>query len=161
MGDAVLETDAYGADEVFARARQYDTCRLYLIDARVGGVQRLRNPIESNFSRGVRFEIALQPARVRRHSGERPCRSRSSPLARVPPPLLNKTLAASVVSQLVMEATMRLKPSFACALQRQTTRRSWLGDMKMILPPCPLALNALAGEPGHWACFVFSHQRRP
>jgi hypothetical protein len=60
-----------------------------------------------------------------------------------------------------MDATMRLKPSFDCALQRHTTTRSWLGEMKMMFPPCPRALNALAGEPGHCACFVFSHQSNP
>ena len=76
---AMLRTDSDDADQIFARPRQDDPCRLDLIDAGVGGIERAGDAIETDLAGGVAFKIALQLAGGRRHhSCERPCRSRSS-----------------------------------------------------------------------------------
>src|SRR5262249_33446061 len=59
-GAPVLAREAHRVDDVRARAWNDDACRDDLIDAGVGGVERARNGIESDFALDHRVEGALQ-----------------------------------------------------------------------------------------------------
>src|SRR5688572_19866903 len=82
-----LRADADQTDEIVAGLRQHDAERLDLIDAGVGGVERAGDLVEPDFA----LELLLEFLAKRAHSRERPWASRSSPSARVSPPLANDT----------------------------------------------------------------------
>jgi hypothetical protein len=62
--DAVPPRDLDNANDVLTRSGNDDAERLDLIDARVGGVERARDPIEPDFARYRLFEIALKGSDV-------------------------------------------------------------------------------------------------
>jgi hypothetical protein len=56
----VAPGDLDHANDVLARSRDDEAERLDLIDARVGGVERTRDPIEPDLARDRLLEIALK-----------------------------------------------------------------------------------------------------